>query len=138
MVNSLKPLAQYIKDLSFENYAAQRNNFVGEKLNLNIDLKINKKTLKKDIIEVSLLVLLEAKTDQEIQFLIELTYGSTFIIQKNQNLKDIKRLTFVDCPTIMFPFIRQIIFNISQDSGFLPINLEYIDFNNLYESQKTN
>ena len=136
MVKNLKPLTQYIKDLSFENYAAQKNEFHPGNLDVNLDLSIKKKQLSHDLLEITIVLLLEAKKLDEKKFIIELSYASTFSINKSVTALDKKKLSFVDCPNIMFPFIRQIIFNISRDSGFLPINLEYINFHELFYSQK--
>ena len=130
-----KLISQYIKDLSFENYAAQKNEFGLGKFDLNMDLNIKKKDLKSDLFEITINVLLEAKLLKEKKFLIELSYASTFKKNKQKSTLDEKKFAFVDCPNIMFPFVRQIIFNVSQDSGFLPINLEYINFQDLFDSQ---
>ena len=135
MVKNLKPLSQYIKDLSFENYAAQKNKFNSNKLELNIDLNIKKKLLKDNILEITLLILLEANQSTTKEFILELSYASTFHIPKQESAIDKKKFAFVYCPSIMFPFVRQIIFNVSQDSGFKPINLNYIDFEELYQSK---
>ena len=136
MVTKLKPLTQYIKDLSFENYAAQKNKFESSKLDVNLNLNIKQKQLKIDLLEITIVLLLEAKKLDEKKFIIELSYASTFLIDNTITSLDKKKLSFVDCPNIMFPFIRQIIFNISRDSGFLPINLELINFHELFHSQK--
>ena len=130
-----KLISQYIKDLSFENYAAQKNEFGLGKFDLNMDLNIKKKDLKSDLLEITINILLEAKLLKEKKFLIELSYASTFKKNKQESTLDEKKFAFVDCPNIMFPFVRQIIFNVSQDSGFLPINLEYINFQDLFDSQ---
>ena len=135
-MNTIKPISQYIKDLSFENYAAQKSQFLPGKLDVNLNLNIKKKELKSDLLEITIIILLEAKKLNEKKYIIELTYASTFSIDKTISAVDKKKLSFVDCPNVMFPFIRQIIFNISRDSGFLPINLEYIDFKELFQSQK--
>ena len=136
MVTKLKPLTQYIKDLSFENFAAQKNEFISSKLDVHLDLNIKKKQIKNELIEITIVFLIEATKQDEKKFIIELSYASTFLIDKNISSFDKNKVSFVDCPTMMFPFVRQIIFNISRDSGFLPINLEPINFHELYHSQK--
>ena len=136
MKHQLKPINQYIKDLSFENYAAQNNLFKHKNLELKIDLNIKKKVLKQDIVEITVIILLEAKNKNTKAFIIELSYASTFLLPQNKSQYEQRKFTFADCPTLMFPFVRQIVFNISRDSGFLPINLEYINFYNLFETNK--
>ncbi len=136
MLSKLKPISQYIKDLSFENYAAQNGIFSQKKPELHLDLNIRKKVLNHDHTEITLITLIKASTDNKKIFVLELTYSSTFLIPTQTISEDDRKITFIECPKIMFPFIRQIVFNITRDSGFPPINLDFIDFNELFHSTK--
>ena len=135
MVKHIKLLTQYIKDISFENYSAQKNSFTKEKPKIHIDIKIKKKILKSNCLEITIISLLEAGTISEKLFLIELAYAATFEITDLKNLDEQRRLIFVDCPNIMFPFIRQILFNITRDSGYEAITLDHIDFEGLFNKK---
>jgi preprotein translocase subunit SecB len=42
----------------------------------------------------------------------------------------------VDCPTLLFPFTRQIVSQMSVDGGFIPFLMEPINFMGLYQSSK--
>ena len=135
MISQIKTISHYIKDLSFENFAAQQNVFKQKKLDLKLDLNIKKKILKKNIFEITLIILLEAKIENKKQFIIELSYASAFFSEIVHTEEDSKKLAFIECPQLIYPFVRQIIFNITQDSGFPPVNLEHIDFKKLYHTQ---
>ena len=136
MEKNLQLISQYIKDLSFENYAAQNGVFSKEKPKINIDIKIQRKKLQNGFSEITLLILLEAKTKIEKVFLIELSYAATFSLKGLNNLNDEKYIFFVDCPNIIFPFARQILYNVTQNSGFPPLTLDYINFSNLFKKHK--
>lgn len=136
MEKNLQLISQYIKDLSFENYAAQNGVFSKEKPKINIDIKIQRKKLQNGFSEITLLILLEAKTNIEKIFLIELSYAATFSLKGLNNLSDEKYIFFVDCPNIIFPFARQILYNVTQNSGFPPLTLDYINFSNLFKKHK--
>ena len=136
MEKNLQLISQYIKDLSFENYAAQNGVFSKEKPKINIDIKIQRKKLQNGFSEITLLILLEAKTKIEKVFLIELSYAATFSLKGLNNLSDEKYIFFVDCPNIIFPFARQILYNVTQNSGFPPLTLDYINFSNLFKKHK--
>ena len=125
-------LSQYVKDISFENYAAQSLQFSMEKLDYAVDLNIKRKNLKPDIVEVTLILLLEASAKKKKKFVLEITYAGTFSLNSAKDLEERKRAIFIDCPTIMFPYLRQIVFTISRDSGYPPVNLEYIDFKDVF------
>ena len=138
MGNKIKLISQYIKDLSFENYAAQTGSFSKEKPKISIDIKMKKKPLTNNILEVTLTLLLEAKVKTNKIFLIELSYAGTFMIQNLPNPNLNKRIAFVDCPNIIFPFIRQTVLNITQNSGYPPLVLDYVDFASLFDSEARN
>jgi preprotein translocase subunit SecB len=38
----------------------------------------------------------------------------------------------VDCPTILFPFLRRVLADVIRDGGFPPLLLDPIDFGRLY------
>ena len=133
-----KIISQYIKDLSFENYAAQAGNFSKEKPKISIDIKMKRKALTDNILEVTLILLLEANLKTNKVFLIELSYAGTFMVQNLPNQSQNKRVAFVDCPNIIFPFIRQTVLNITQSSGYPPLTLDYVDFEDIFDSETRN
>ena len=134
----MQQISQYIKDLSIENFAAQNNKFTRDKLDLYVNLNIKRKSINDNLTEVTVITLVEAKNREDKIFLIELSYSSVFSFNKTSTKDELKRIIFIECPSLMFPFIRQIIFSISRDSGFLPINLDPVDFTKLYQSQRKN
>ena len=138
MGNKIKLISQHIKDLSFENYAAQTGNFSKEKPEISIDIKMNRKTLANNVLEVTLVLLLEANVKTNKVFLIELSYAGTFMVKNLPNPNQNKRVAFVDCPNIIFPFIRQTVLNITQSSGFPPLTLDYVDFADIFDSETRN
>ena len=138
MGNKIKLISQYIKDLSFENYAAQTGSFSKEKPKIAIDIKMKRKAFANNILEVTLIVLLEANLKTNKVFLIELSYAGTFMVQNLPNQSQNKRVAFVDCPNIIFPFIRQTVLNITQSSGFPPLILDYVDFADIFDRETRN
>jgi preprotein translocase subunit SecB len=136
--NKIKLVSQYIKDLSFENYAAQTGNFSKEKPKISIDIKMKRKALASNTLEVTLILLLEANSKTNKIFLIELSYAGTFMVHNSPDPYQNKRMAFVDCPSIIFPFIRQTVLNITQSSGFPPLTLDYVDFADLFDSEARN
>ena len=41
----------------------------------------------------------------------------------------------IECPRMLFPFVRRIVSDITRDGGFPPLNLDTIDFVTLYRQQ---
>ena len=41
----------------------------------------------------------------------------------------------IECPRILFPYLRRIVGDITRDGGFPPLNLEQINFLALYQNE---
>ena len=124
--------AQYVKDLSFENPHAPQSLFSNSArptIDVAVDLKAQK--LQDDTYEVVMHMSVRASTDQNTIFLIELVYGGIFQIS-GIPAEHLERVLLVECPFVMFPFVRRVISDVSRDGGFPPLLLEPIDFNQLY------
>ena len=116
---------QYIKDLSFENPKAPEIYTYQ-----NIQPKLDN-----EIFEVENVINVTAKKDDETLFIMELVYAGIFTI-KNVSEELIQENLFIDCPTMIFPFERRIMADISRDADLPPLLLDIIDFEQMYESKK--
>tara|TARA_B100000424_G_scaffold252400_1_gene228678 strand:- start:431 stop:862 length:432 start_codon:yes stop_codon:yes gene_type:complete len=125
---------QYIKDISFENNAMQKDIKLNKTPEFKIDVKINTKKKDENKFEVSLLFLIKASIDKKNIFIIELDYAGLFEIN-NMPKEQINPFLMIECPRILFPFARRIVSDISRDGGYPPINLDMIDFLKLYQSK---
>ena len=131
---SLRVLAQYIKDLSFENPGTQAQN---EQMatDLGIDVKATPHAQGNGIFEVSIKLTATAKAGDTVLFITELDYGGAFQLQ-NVPEQDVEPMLLIECPRILFPFARRIIADITYDGGFPPLRVDPIDFVGLYQQQK--
>ena len=130
-------LAQYVRDLSFENILAQKG-VDGElnpeiQVNVNIDAKKRTTDNQFDVI-VKLRVDSKSKNTNNVLFVLELDYGGVFQIE---NIPDdqLHPYLLIECPRMLFPFLRRIVSDITRDGGFPPLNLENIDFLKLYRQE---
>ena len=130
-------LAQYVRDLSFENILAQKG-VDGElnpeiQVNVNIDAKKRKTDKQFDVI-IKLRVDSKSKNTNNILFVLELDYGGVFQIE---NVPDdqLHPYLLIECPRMLFPFLRRIVSDVTRDGGFPPLNLENIDFLKLYRQE---
>ena len=72
-----------------------------------------------------------AKSDQGVIYNVELVYGGMFRLRNvPQNL--LQPVLFIDCPTLLFPFMRRVLADMTRDGGFPPLMLDPIDFGRLY------
>ncbi|GLQ35533.1 protein-export protein SecB [Amylibacter marinus] len=127
-------LNQYIRDLSFENIAAQKN--LGQKVQPNINVQVNLDARKgdEDNFEVILKLTITADAEEQKVFLLEIDYAGVFHIQ-NVPEEQMHPFLMIECPRLLFPFVRQIVRNITTEGGYPPLNVDPIDFLALYRSE---
>lgn len=129
----------YIKDLSFENPNAPEI-FLGQQPEpkVAVNLAVKNKKLENDHWEVSLSITATVSNDkQEGQtlFIVELEHAAVFLL-KNIPEEHLQMVLGVDCPTMLLPFTRQIISQVSIDGGFIPFLIEPMNFLALFENAK--
>ena len=133
----IKVLAQYIRDMSFENILAQKgiNGDVKPEISVQVNLDAKKRPVENQF-EVIIKAAISSKTTEkgEPMFLLELEYGGIFHIE-NLPEDQLHPYLMIECPRMIFPFLRRIVSDITRDGGFPPVNLEPIDFVALYRSE---
>jgi preprotein translocase subunit SecB len=128
----LTVLAQYIKDLSFESPGAPQSlQGAGQNPQLKVGVNVNAGPRGEEAYEVALQLEVHAKSDEGVIYNVEMIYGGLFRLRGvPQNL--LQPVLFVDCPTLLFPFLRRVLADIIRDGGFPPLMLDPIDFGRLY------
>lgn len=136
-VPRMNVLAQYVKDLSFENPDAPRSltqRTKPPKVDVRINVSVNRQS--QENLEVSLKLEASGKDADEGQtlFQAELVYAGLFRIA-NVPDNQIGALAMVECPRLLFPFARQIMADATRGGGFPPLLLEPVDFVALYRER---
>lgn len=128
---------QYIKDLSFENPCAPEIYTIKPlKPEIKVSVDINVKKLQEEAYEVELVINATAEHDKKVMFIIELNYAGIFIVKNLTEEEELKKILFVYCPSLLFPFARRIIADTTRDASMPPLMLDTINFGALYESRK--
>ena len=126
-------LAQFIKDLSFEspNTPASLRG-PGEDPNLQVNVTVAADKIEDSVYEVVINFEADASNKAGAIYKLELVYGGLFRLA---NMPDhIKHpVLFVNCPTLLFPFLRRIVADLTREGGFPPLMLDPIDFASLYK-----
>lgn len=130
-------IAQYVKDLSFENPNAPGSiqNFAQDRPDIGINVNVGARRLAEEGFEVELKIEATAKKQDRAVFVVEIAYAGLFGIR---NLPDdrLEAFLLVDAPTLLFPFARRIIADAARDGGFPPLLLDPVDFAALYLQNK--
>ena len=138
-----KVLAQFIRDLSFENILAQKgldtNTPPDIKVKVNLDAKKRKSENQYEVL-IKLSVVSSARTENSSEsensklFILEIEYGGIFEVTGVPE-DQIHPYLMIECPRILFPYLRRIVGDVTRDGGFPPLNLEQINFLALYQNE---
>ena len=136
-------MAQFIRDLSFENILAQKgldtNTPPDIKVKVNLDAKKRKSENQYEVL-IKLSVVSSAKTENSSEsensklFILEIEYGGLFEVTGVPE-DQIHPYLMIECPRILFPYLRRIVGDVTRDGGFPPLNLEQINFLALYQNE---
>lgn len=91
--------------------------------------------------EVTLQVNAEARVGTTVAFICEIKYCGVFSIESDDvsieelSQQDIRDVLLISAPTILFPFVRELISRVTSTGGFPPLMLDIVDFRAMYESQ---
>ncbi len=124
----------YIKDISFEAPGSPKVFRTEWRPEVNVDLNIETHHLEGDIHEVVLKVTTTAKLANETAFLVEVKQAGIFIIKDFDN-KQFQAMLGSFCPSILFPYAREVISDLTMRGGFPPLYLAPINFEALYQQQ---
>jgi preprotein translocase subunit SecB len=131
----IRILAQFIRDLSFENPRAPESMRAGApQPQIELGVEMNGRGRDDGLYEVDLKLSATAQRENEAVFHIELLYGGLFQIQ-NVPEADLEPVLLIECPRFLFPFARRIIADMSSEGGFPPLMLDPIDFASIYAAR---
>ena len=130
-------LAQYIRDMSFENILAQKG--VGGEVAPDVQVQVNLDAKKRSVedqyeLVIKLRIDSKSKASQDQLFLLEIEYGGIFQVSGVPE-EQLHPFLLIECPRMLFPFSRRIVSDVTRDGGFPPLNLETIDFLALYKNE---
>jgi preprotein translocase subunit SecB len=143
---SIQQFAQYLKDLSFENFGldAAITEQPGIDLDVNVEVRPlsepnNQSGLITGQYEVVLALRAAARpkgTENEKPiFIVDVTYAGRYVVA-NVPQQDLEIFLLVESPRLLFPFIRQIAADAVMQGGLPPLMLAPVDFFALYQQRK--
>ena len=125
-------ISQYVKDLSFEN-PSMGVNVRQPQIDFTVDLQA-RRVSETGPYEVLLKLRVNAVQEEKTLFLLEIAYGGLFVLDKIPE-EALQPVLLIECPRLMFPFVRRIIADLVSDGGLPPLMIEPIDFAQLYRSK---
>lgn len=132
----MRILAQYVRDLSFENPRAPESLRIDGKPAIDMGVEMNAKGRPDGLYEVELKLSVGAQIENQPMFQVELVYGGIFQISGIPEAQ-MEPFLLIECPRLLFPFAREIVSRCTADGGFYPpFQLDPLDFAAIYMSRK--
>lgn len=134
----MQVLGQFIRDLSFENAVAQRGLQGGEvtpDTSVVVSLDARKRSVEHQFeVITKFKITSKNKANGETLFLVELDYGGIFHVEGVAE-EQLHPFLLIECPRMLFPFVRRIVSDVTRDGGFPALNIDNVDFLGLYRQE---
>ncbi len=128
----VRVVGQYIKDLSFENPNVRKLiDGPGEKPTLRVEVNVNATKVTDRIFESAIDFKAEATNQAGVIYDLELAYAGLFEIQSIPE-QALEPFLLINCPALLFPFLRRLVADLTREGGFPPLLLDPIDFAGLF------
>ena len=132
----MRILAQFIRDLSFENPRAPESlRAGGVQPQIELGVEMNARARPDELYEVDLKLNATAKINGEAVFQVELVYGGLFQVTGVPE-SEIEPILLIECPRFLFPFARRVIADLTTEGGFPPFMIDPIDFVAVYAARR--
>ena len=132
----MKVLGQFIRDLSFENILSRKpiEGEVQPDVQVQVALDAKKRGENQYEVVSKYNITSKNKGSDATLFVFEVEYGGIFQIE-NVPDEQLHPFLLIECPRMIFPFLRRVVSDITRDGGFPPLNLENIDFLSMYRAE---
>jgi preprotein translocase subunit SecB len=134
----MQVLAQFIRDMSFENVVAQKGRQGGEMqpdVQVQVSLDARKRPADHQFeVVTKYKVTSRNKANDETLFLLELDYAGIFHLEGVAD-EQLHPFLMIECPRLLFPFVRRIISDVTRDGGLPSLNVDPVDFLTMYRQE---
>lgn len=125
----------YIKDLSLEIPNAPQVFLERDPPVVDIQLHHNSTGVEEGVYETVLTVTVTAKAKDKTMFLVEAAQAGIFVV-RNVPAGELEAVLGIACPNILFPYVREVVSDISVRAGFPPVILSPVNFEAIYQAQR--
>lgn len=131
----IRVLAQYIRDLSFENPHAPDSLRGDNPPKIGLDVELAARGRQDGLHEVELKLSVTANRDEQVVFHVEILMGGLFQVD-GVPAEELEPMLLIECPRFLFPFARRIVADLTGESGFPPFRMDPIDFAGIYMARR--
>jgi len=122
----------YLKDSSYESPNGPRlPNNQGWEPKFQLNMNTSTEEVAAEVREVLLTITLEAKQGEATLYLVEVKQAGVFAIS-GASTEDLKRLIGSFCPSVLFPYAREVVSDLITKGGFPNFLLPLVNFEALF------
>lgn len=125
----------YIKDLSFESPNAPYIFKEEWQPEINMDLHTSHEKLADNVYQVVVHITATAKKESKTVFLIEVQQAGIFTLEGFSG-EQLDQVLGAFCPSVLFPYAREVISEASVKGGFPPLYMAPVNFDAYYTEKK--
>ncbi len=125
----------FLKDLSFETPIGDAVFSMEWKPDYDINLSLNSGNFSGDTWLVVLTANITARLDGKVAFLIEAQQAGHFTVMEKER-EPLRRILRIDAANILFPYLREIVDNVTAKGGFTSICMQVPDFEAWHEEDE--
>lgn len=127
-------LAQYVKDISFENPNAPQSLTATGTPEIEVSVNTSTRRMDPERYETIIKIEITARRETATMFMLEVSYGGLFALE-NVPEEQLAPICMIECPRQLFPFVRRVVSDATRDGGFPPLMLDPVDFAALYRAE---
>ena len=125
----------YLKDLSLEQPNSPQVLLEQGQPQVEINLGLGAEVVAESVYEVTVTATVTTTINDKTMFLVEAKYGGIFEI-RNIAEPTLRQLLGINCPGIIYPYLRAVVSDICTRAGFPPVVLSEVNFQAMFEAQQ--
>jgi preprotein translocase subunit SecB len=134
----MQVLGQFVRDMSFENVFAQKG-LQGGEVQPDVQVQVSLDARKRPVdhqfeVVTKYKITSRNKANADTLFLLEIDYAGVFHIEGVAD-EQLHPFLMIECPRLLFPFVRRIISDVTRDGGFPALNVDPVDFLAMYRQE---
>ena len=126
----------YLKEASLEQPNSPAILLEQEQPSVDIQLGVEATPVAEGVFEVAVTATVHTKIKDKTVFLVEAKQAGIFEI-RNLGEEQLGQIMGIACPQIVYPYLRGNVADLVQRAGFPPVHLSEINFQAMYEQQRT-
>ncbi len=126
----------YVKDVSLEVPNAPKIFLNREQPNIELNISFNTEQVEDGVFQTVIHAVVNAKIGEQQMFLIEADQAGIFQL-RNIPADQMELIQNIECPNMLFPYLRETVTDLTTRAGFLPVILAPINFAFLYQQKQS-